>query len=168
MNQNIFVERVCHIGLGDECWADKNNFILNNVGEKAIAKYLSGYEIDTDTVEEDGIWYDIRVQTSTISSIRFYPADVSESSPSNEKITKLIRTMDRLEKRLEFVGVSYLMGKVWDDRNTFDRAIDDGIVEMYETGNIDGRSMPVSACKLDRLHPVVKSVLGGEFIERMD
>jgi hypothetical protein len=79
--------------------------------------------------------------------------------------------IDELEQRLPFVGVRYLVNKVLgphncgiDDprlkRDLINRAVDDGLIEMYPVGNVGDRADPVTACRLDRAHPIVVEVLG--------
>ncbi len=87
--------------------------------------------------------------------------------------TGFIHLIDELEHRLPFVGVRYLVNKVLGPRNCglddprlkrdlINRAVDEGLVAMFEVGNVDDRRDPVTACKLDRKNPVVVGVLGGE------
>ncbi len=75
-----------------------------------------------------------------------------------------MRLVDELEQRLPFVGVRYLVNKVMGPRNAgledprqkrelINRAVDDGVLEMYEVGNVEGRDDPVTACRLDRASP---------------
>lgn len=82
-----------------------------------------------------------------------------------------VRLVDELEHRLPFVGVRYLVNKVMGPRNAgiedprqkrelINRAVDDGVLEMYEVGNVEGRGDPVTACRLDRASPVVVRFLG--------
>lgn len=85
--------------------------------------------------------------------------------------TRFVTLLDELEHRLPFVGVRYLVNKVMGPRNVgvddprlkrdlINRAVDDGVLEMYEVGNLEGRGDPVTACRLDRASPVVVAVLG--------
>lgn len=82
-----------------------------------------------------------------------------------------VRLVDELEHRLPFVGVRYLVNKVMGPRNAgledprqkrelINRAVDDGVLEMFEVGNVEGRGDPVTACRLDRASPVVVRFLG--------
>src|SRR5207244_2549740 len=84
-----------------------------------------------------------------------------------------VKLIDELEHRLPFVGVRYLVNKVLGPRNCgiddprqkrdlINRAVDEGILEMYEVGNVEDRRDPVTACRLDRKNPLVVSVLGAE------
>jgi hypothetical protein len=84
-----------------------------------------------------------------------------------------VRLIDELEHRLPFVGVRYLVNKVLGPRNCgiedprqkrdlINRAVDDGLIEMYEVGNVGERRDPVTACRLDRRNSVVVSVLGAD------
>jgi hypothetical protein len=84
-----------------------------------------------------------------------------------------VRLIDELEHRLPFVGVRYLVNKVLGPRNCgiedprqkrdlINRAVDDGLIEMYEVGNVGERRDPVTACRLDRKNAVVVSVLGAD------
>ncbi len=84
-----------------------------------------------------------------------------------------IRLIDELEHRLPFVGVRYLVNKVLGPRNCgiddprrkrdlINRAVDEGLLSMFEVGNLEGRGDPVTACRLDRASPAVVAVLGGE------
>ncbi len=87
--------------------------------------------------------------------------------------TGFIHLIDELEHRLPFVGVRYLVNKVLGPRNCglddprlkrdlINRAVDEGLVAMFEVGNVDDRRDPVTACRLDRKNPAVIAVLGGE------
>ncbi len=82
-----------------------------------------------------------------------------------------IRLIDELEHRLPFVGVRYLVNKVLgahncgvDDprlkRDLINRAVDDGVIEMYPVGNVGDRADPVTACRLDRHNATVVAILG--------
>jgi hypothetical protein len=82
-----------------------------------------------------------------------------------------VRLIDELEHRLPFVGVRYLVNKVLgphncgvDDprlkRDLINRAVDDGLIEMYPVGNVADRSDPVTACRLDRHNATVVRILG--------
>jgi hypothetical protein len=85
--------------------------------------------------------------------------------------TPFVRLIDELEQRLPFVGVRYLVNKVLaahncgtDDprlkRELMNRAVDDGLLEMFPVGNVGDRADPVTACRLDRAHATVLAVLG--------
>jgi hypothetical protein len=85
--------------------------------------------------------------------------------------TPFVRLIDELEQRLPFVGVRYLVNKVLamhncgtDDprlkRDLMNRAVDDGILEMFPVGNVGDRADPVTACRLDRANATVTQVLG--------
>jgi hypothetical protein len=82
-----------------------------------------------------------------------------------------VRLIDELEQRLPFVGVRYLVNKVLaphncgtDDprlkRELINRAVDDGLIEMFPVGNVGDRADPVTACRLDRANGSVVSILG--------
>ncbi len=82
-----------------------------------------------------------------------------------------VRLIDELEHRLPFVGVRYLVNKVLgahnsgiDDprlkRDLINRAVDEGLIEMYPVGNVRDRSDPVTACRLERKNAVVVGILG--------
>ena len=84
-----------------------------------------------------------------------------------------VKLIDELEHRLPFVGVRYLVNKVLGPRNCgledprlkrdlINRAVDEGMIEMFEVGNLEGRGDPVTACRLDRKNSAVTNVLGGE------
>lgn len=84
-----------------------------------------------------------------------------------------VRLIDELEHRLPFVGVRYLVNKVLGSRNCgvddprqkrdlINRAVDDGLIEMYEVGNVGDRRDPVTACRLDRRNSQVVAILGSE------
>lgn len=85
--------------------------------------------------------------------------------------TRFVRLIDELEQRLPFVGVRYLVNKVLgphncgiDDprikRDLINQAVDEGLIEMYTVGNVNDRTDPVTACRLDRENDVVVGVLG--------
>jgi hypothetical protein len=82
-----------------------------------------------------------------------------------------VKLIDELEQRLPFVGVRYLVNKVLaghncgtDDprlkRELINRAVDDGLIEMFPVGNVGDRADPVTACRLDRSNGAVVTVLG--------
>jgi hypothetical protein len=82
-----------------------------------------------------------------------------------------VRLIDELEHRLPFVGVRYLVNKVLGPHNCgvedprlkrdlINRAVDDGLIEMYPVGNVGDRADPVTACRLDRRNATVVAVLG--------
>ncbi len=82
-----------------------------------------------------------------------------------------IKLIDELEQRLPFVGVRYLVNKVLaghncgtDDprlkRELMNRAVDDGVIEMFPVGNVGERADPVTACRLDRSNGTVVVILG--------
>ncbi len=82
-----------------------------------------------------------------------------------------IKLIDELEHRLPFVGVRYLVNKVLathncgvDDprlkRDLINRAMDEGLIEMYPVGNVGDRADPVTACRLDRKSKGAIAVLG--------
>lgn len=85
--------------------------------------------------------------------------------------TAFISLIDELEQRLPFVGVRYLVNKVLAPHNSgvsdprikrdlINQAVDDGLIEMYQVGNVDNRTDPVTACRLDRESSLVQEVLG--------
>lgn len=85
--------------------------------------------------------------------------------------TAFITLIDELESRLPFVGVRYLVNKVLAPHNCgisdprvkrdlINEAVDDGLIEMYQVGNVDNRTDPVTACRLDRENEFVVEVLG--------
>lgn len=87
-----------------------------------------------------------------------------------------IGLIDELEQRLPFVGVRYLVNKVLgphncgiDDphikRDLINEAVDDGLIEMYSVGNVNDRTDPVTACRLDRRNPRVVHTLGPDLAE---
>lgn len=82
-----------------------------------------------------------------------------------------ITLIDELESRLPFVGVRYLVNKVLAPHNCgisdprikrdlINEAVDDGLIEMYQVGNVDNRTDPVTACRLDRENDFVIQILG--------
>ncbi len=86
-----------------------------------------------------------------------------------------VKLIDELEHRLPFVGVRYLVNKVLGPRNCgiddprlkrdlINRAVDDGLIEMYPVGNVEDRTDPVTACRLDRKNAVVASILGPDTV----
>ena len=95
-----------------------------------------------------------------------------ESLDTNYDWSGFVRLIDELEHRLPFVGVRYLVNKVLGPRNCgiddprrkrdlINRAVEEGLVSMFEVGNLEGRGDPVTACRLDRTSPAVVAVLGG-------
>ncbi len=81
-----------------------------------------------------------------------------------------VTLIDELEERLPFVGVRYLVNKVLgphncgiDDprikRDLINEAVDEGLIEMYAVGNVNDRTDPVTACRLDRQNELVLEIL---------
>lgn len=104
---------------------------------------------------------------------RFAPKPPPGLNLENYDWGAFVKLIDELEHRLPFVGVRYLVNKVLGPRNCgiddprqkrdlINRSVDDGIVEMYEVGNVEDRRDPVTACRLDRRNPRVIAVLGAE------
>ncbi len=92
---------------------------------------------------------------------------------TEQDVTSLIMLIDRLEDRLDFVGVGYLITKAMqynavgpDDirarRLLFNHLADEGMVEVYKMENKEEGADPVSACRLNRDHERVRQVLSGE------
>jgi hypothetical protein len=101
------------------------------------------------------------------------PRAGSGSDFSRYDWTGFIHLIDELEHRLPFVGVRYLVNKVLGPRNCglddprlkrdlINRAVDEGLVSLFEVGNVDDRRDPVTACRLERKNAVVVGILGGE------
>ena len=87
--------------------------------------------------------------------------------------TAFIGLIDELEQRLPFVGVRYLVNKVLAPHNCgvadprlkrelMNHAVDEGVIEMYSVGNVDNRTDPVTACRLDRECDLVLDALEGQ------
>jgi hypothetical protein len=84
--------------------------------------------------------------------------------------TPFIRALDMHEKRMEFIGIGLLLKKILDARNCgtssyngkreiFEKAKECGIIEIYTVPNIDEGGDPVSACRLNRAHEMVRREL---------
>jgi hypothetical protein len=84
--------------------------------------------------------------------------------------TGFVSLIDELEERLPFVGVRYLVNKVLGPHNCgvdnprikrdlINEAVDEGLIELYAVGNVNDRTDPVTACRLDRHNEVVQEVL---------
>ncbi|MDF1700210.1 MAG: NYN domain-containing protein [Planctomycetota bacterium] len=95
---------------------------------------------------------------------------LTEPNFENYDWTSFVQLIDELEQRLPFVGVRYLVNKVLgphncaiDDprikRDLMNEAVDEGLIEMYTVGNVNDRTDPVTACRLDRENEIVIEVL---------
>ena len=95
---------------------------------------------------------------------------LTESNFENYDWASFVRLIDELEERLPFVGVRYLVNKVLGPHNCniedprikrdlMNEAVDEGIIEMYTVGNVNERTDPVTACRLDRENEVVRAIL---------
>ncbi len=95
---------------------------------------------------------------------------LTESNFEDYDWVPFVRLIDELEERLPFVGVRYLVNKVLgphncsiDDprikRDLMNEAVDEGIIEMYTVGNVNERTDPVTACRLDRENELVRTIL---------
>lgn len=99
--------------------------------------------------------------------------------------TGFVSLIDELEQRLPFVGVRYLVNKVLGPHNCgiedprikrdlINEAVDEGLIEMYTVGNVNERTDPVTACRLDRDNEIVIEILAdqagddGDDFEPMD
>ncbi|MDY0059473.1 MAG: NYN domain-containing protein [Myxococcota bacterium] len=114
------------------------------------------------------------------------PAASGGSAPAGDlldeqDVTSLILLIHRLEERLDFVGVGYLIGKAMSQnavgpedlrlrRLLFNKLAEEGIVEVYKLENKEAGADPVSACRLDHDHPRVQDVLahGEEYDDEYD
>lgn len=87
----------------------------------------------------------------------------------NYDFTQFIEVLNTSEQKMQFVAVSFFIRKVmWrlsssytdlQKQMIFNKAQEEGIIELFERDNIDKDAPPVSACKLNREHPLVVSVL---------
>ncbi len=84
--------------------------------------------------------------------------------------TGFVRLIRDLDRKLNFVGLRYVATKVLNPHNCglsdrhqkqdlLNRAIDMGIIEPYQVDNIEEGGEPVSACRLNPDHPIVKEIL---------
>lgn len=87
--------------------------------------------------------------------------------------TGFIRLIRDLDEKLNFVGLRYVATKVLNPHNCglsdraqkqelLNRAIDSKIIEPYQVENIEEGGEPVSACRLNREHPLVAEVLAAD------
>ena len=101
---------------------------------------------------------------------------LTESDFTDYDWTGFVKLIDELEQRLPFVGVRYLVNKVLGahncgiedpriKRDLINEAVDDGLIEMYTVGNVNDRTDPVTACRLDRENEMVQEILGAEAAE---
>lgn len=78
-------------------------------------------------------------------------------------LAQVIRTVDGLEKRLPFVAVPYLFNKIFisspDRQKDLEFALSSGMLKTYSVQNPKNPAHPITACKLNRDHPLVKLVL---------
>ena len=65
-----------------------------------------------------------------------------------------------LKKRLNFASCGY--DTLEEKQQVMDRAVDEGILYLYKVPNIDGKTDPVTACKLNHEHGLVKDHLARE------
>ncbi len=98
------------------------------------------------------------------------PPLLNESNFENYDWSGFVELIDELEQRLPFVGVRYLVNKVLGPHNCgiqdprikrdlINEAVDEGLIEMYTVGNVNERTDPVTACRLDRHNDVVLGYL---------
>ncbi len=98
---------------------------------------------------------------------------LTDSDFSDYDWSGFIKLIDELEQRLPFVGVRYLVNKVLGPHNCgiedprikrdlINEAVDDGLIEMYTVGNVNDRTDPVTACRLDRENAMVSEVVGAD------
>ncbi len=89
--------------------------------------------------------------------------------PETFDFKTLIELLADSESLMPFVGAKYFVNRVmWrlkklrtheDKQGIFQEAAQRGIIEIYETGNVEGQEHAVSACRLRRDHPLVAECL---------
>lgn len=105
---------------------------------------------------------------------------------NNYDFELFVRLLLTSEQKMPFVGVRYFINKVmWRlgpsysdptlSQEIFQAARDRGLVEMKKQDNVNASALPVSACRANRSHELVKKVLasiaeesGDGFANRMD
>ena len=84
--------------------------------------------------------------------------------------TPFTLTVRELERQMPFLGFGWLLKKrlnfascgydtLDEKQQVMDRAVDDGLLYLYKVPNIDGKTDPVTACKLNPEHLIVKDIL---------
>jgi hypothetical protein len=82
-----------------------------------------------------------------------------------------IQLMDEIEAKMPFVGLGWLVKKKLNAENSgtessherqqlLDQAVEEGVVVLHKVENIAEAGDPVTACKLNRDHPLVKEFVG--------
>jgi len=96
------------------------------------------------------------------------PARHADSAGSDW--TPFVLLLEELEGSMPFVGFGWLLKKKLNPENCgcyslqerqelMDRATEEGILVLYKVDNIEQGGDPVTACKLNREHPGVRSIL---------
>ncbi len=84
---------------------------------------------------------------------------MSEPGPSDDDLASLVRALDRLEER-GYVALDDLHA-AGIPRDVSSAAVDAAIVLVdYRRRLVDGRVEPVTLCRLNRRHEVVRRLLG--------
>ena len=77
---------------------------------------------------------------------------------------RVVRWVARKEGKLPFLGVKFVMKRIFIDdpvaQEGIQFCIDDGVLELYEVTNPNNVGFPTTAIRLNRKHSLVKQILG--------
>lgn len=110
----------------------------------------------------------IKSQTATIP--RLSDAEIVQGPPASTPkvvvapgVPRLLKWIVDNERRYRFYSVKFLREKLFASdpvaQEALQFAIDEGILETYELPNPNNPSWPVTACRLNRNHPVACEIL---------
>jgi len=159
MDSNATKADVCILVVGDVNY----NLVARYLMRRGVICVVVGeYNRDMRVLPRDSCVY---VPLHTVLDSRGSAEDFNPDSYDFAPFVDLLRDS---ESRIPFVGTRHFVNRVmWrldrDEPNgsvnrqaVFQAAVDAGIVELYETDNINGSENKVSSCRLNQDHPLVK------------
>jgi hypothetical protein len=88
----------------------------------------------------------------------------SKTEPLHPAVMRVIRWVARKEGKLPFLGVRFVMHRIFVDDPVAQQGvqfcIDDGLLELYEVPNPRKAAFPTTALRLNRKHSIVRQIVG--------
>lgn len=146
-----------------------NELVKRLIGNGITVILISNYARDARVFSKDSCVY-----VPIHSVVQQGQAQRELQRPSVDVTTFDFKTLVQLladsENLMPFVGAKYFVNRVmWrlkqlrthdEKQAVFQEAAQQGIIEIYETDNVEGQEHAVSACRLRRNHPLVMESLG--------
>jgi len=163
LNNSYNENRRIYIIIADN--AGLYNGLARRLTENGNSVVVVGDEVETDNCE----FIFCSKENMVEGGGHYRPPMPRKLDLDNYDFTDFIEVLNTSEEKMSFVGVSFFIRKVmWrlnihsdtQKQQIFNKAQEDGIIELFERENIDKDAPKVSACRLNREHPLVKKVLG--------